>query len=69
MPRKVIIYKKEYSDTVPTKVIRTPLRTIQIHDTFIGIGKFGQPIISEFLELAHDLERGEKDLAVDVLSL
>lgn len=69
MPRKVVIYKKYVDEHNPGRIIRVPLRNIQVHDSFIGISKFGKPIMSEMLALAHDLELGERDLHVEVLQL
>lgn len=64
---KVTIYKR--IETHPGVVKKVPLRNLQVHDTFTGIGKKGVYIRSEFLKLAEDLERGETGLGVDIMEL
>lgn len=68
MPYKLVIYRKVI-DEKAQKVTRSPLRNVQVHDTFNGIDRFGKPIHSEFMTLAHELEKGEKNLSIDILSL
>lgn len=67
MPVKVTIYKRV--ETHPGVVKKIPLRNLQVHDTFVGIGKKGVYIRSEFIKLAEELERGEVNLGADIMEL
>lgn len=64
---KVTIYKR--IETRPGVIKKVPLRNLQVHDTFVGIGKKGAHIRPEFQKLAEDLERGEIGLGVDIMEL
>lgn len=65
MSKRMVISKK-VSDA-PGRVIKTPLRSVTVHDSFVGIDRWGKPIHSEFMNLAQDLERGEIGLVIDIL--
>jgi len=66
MPKKLIISKKiEVNGTIK----KVGLRTVTVSEQFIGIGKSGKPIMSDFMALASDLERGQIGLVIDVISV
>lgn len=67
MPCKVVIFKRE--EINPGIYKKVPLRNVQVSSSFVGIGKKGVYIRSEFIKLAEDLERGEPHIGVDILEL
>lgn len=68
MSKKLIISKRIMEDAGVIK--KVPLRSVTVSDTFIGINpKTGKPNMSDFMELASDLERGQLGLTIDVISV
>lgn len=66
MPYKMLIYKRYEDKGIIYKV---PLRNVTVSEAFVGVGKKGQPIHTEFMELAKDLEPGHLGLAIDVINI
>jgi len=66
MPKKLVIFKRiEVKGTIK----KIPLRNVTVSDSFVGIGKKGQTVHSEFQRLAEDLEPGFIGIGIDVISI
>jgi len=66
MPKRLVIFKRIEEKGVIKKV---PLRNVTVTDSFIGIGKKGQVLHTEFQRLAEDLEPGYRGLGIDVINI
>lgn len=64
---RVTIYKK--MEIQPGVIRKIPLRNIVVHDSFVGIGRKGVHIRSEFQALVEALEPAQLGLGFDIIEV